>query len=233
MRKIINSVMLLCLILICVTLVGAKRLDLQADTIQGQIIVQGKATSKVTPDIAKVMFSVETINENINEATTNNNNIVKEISNYLNSIDIKQEDIVTKNYYVYPKYNYLDREEKFIGFVVDNSIEFKTNKLENLADIISKITSLGANKLNGVNFSYNDTQSLYNNALKMALENAKQKAQMLTDKTIVVSKIVEKNVNVCDAFTDTALLLARASNKTVFEGMVVVEANIEVSFIEE
>lgn len=231
MNKFFKAVSVFFLI-ITIIILFAPKVNLCAQTQSGQIIVQGKATSSVNPNVAKVNFSIQTTNSNINEATTQNNNILSTITNYLTSINIEKQDIVTKNYYIYPKYNYSEKEEKFVGFVVDNSIEFKTSQLKNLAEVISKITSLGANRLNGVNFSYNDTQSLYEKTLKEALNNATHKAQILSNKELTISKIVEKNVNINDVYTDTALILAKSNSQSIFEGMVVVEACVEVTFAE-
>lgn len=231
MNRLFKSVSVFFLIITSIILFAPK-VNVCAQTQSGHIIVQGKATSSVIPNVAKVSFSIQTTNSNINDATTQNNNIMSTITNYLTSINIEKQDIVTKNYYIYPKYNYSEKEEKFVGFVVDNSIEFKTTQLQNLAEVISKITSLGANRLNGVNFSYNDTQSLYEKTLKEALNNATHKAQILSNKELTISSVVEKNVNINEVYTDTALILAKANSQSVFEGMVVVEACVEVTFAE-
>lgn len=166
---------LLCLVLVIMVLVicnaygGAK---LYAETNSSKIIVSGSGNLTVIPNLAVVNVGVETLNMDINTAVEENNNSVGKIIEYLKSNGVTEENITTKNYSVYQRYNY-NEETKFIGYQVENSLEFKTTDLKNLGNIMTDLTDLGANRLGGINFTCSNPEQYYNDALKLALENAK------------------------------------------------------------
>jgi len=230
--KRVNKI-LLCLVLVLMVLVSCNAFNtnkLYAETSQTKIIVTGSGSITVIPDLAVVNVGVESLNLDINTAVEENNNSVGKIIEYLKSNGVLEENITTKNYSVYQRYNYTE-ETKFIGYQVENSLEFKTTDLENLGNVITDLTDLGANRLGGITFTCSNPEKHYNDALKLALENAKTKAKILNENAeLNVCKIVEKSVGYCDIYRDSAFVLARAKKETVMQGNMQIEAKIEVTF---
>lgn len=229
MQKGFNLAICFLLLLLSIFCINKPIGKVQADTSTKEIIVFGSAVVNATPDVAVVNVGFENLNTNINVAVEDNNETMSKIIEYLKSIGITEENIQTKNYSVYQRYNYNDGE-KFLGYQVDNSLEFKTTDLQNLSSVLTKLTDLGANRLGGITFTCSDLENYYNKALKLALENAKSKMESLTDENLSVCKIEEKSLYSNEIYRDSAFVLARANKESIVKGSLQIEAKIEVKF---
>lgn len=229
MQKGFNLAICFLLLLLSIFCINKPIGKVQADTNTKEIIVFGSAVVSATPDVAVVNVGIENLNTNINVAVEENNETMSKIIEYLKSIGITEENIQTKNYSVYQRYNYNDGE-KFLGYQVDNSLEFKTTDLQNLSSVLTKLTDLGANRLGGITFTCSDLENYYNKALKLALENAKSKMKSLTDENLSVCKIEEKSLYSNEIYRDSAFVLARANKESIVKGSLQIEAKIEVKF---
>lgn len=229
MQKGFNLAICFLLLLLSIFCINKPIGKVQADTNTKEITVFGSAVVNATPDVAVVNVGIENLNANINVAVEENNETMSKIIEYLKSIGITEENIQTKNYSVYQRYNYNDGE-KFLGYQVDNGLEFKTTDLQNLSSVLTKLTDLGANKLGGITFTCSDLENYYNKALKLALENAKSKMESLTDENLSVCKIEEKSLYSNEIYRDSAFVLARANKESIVKGSLQIEAKIEVKF---
>lgn len=229
MQKSFNLAICFLLLLLSIFTINKPVGKVQADTNTKEITVFGSAVVNATPDVAVVNVGIENLNTNINVAVEENNGTMSKIIDYLKSIGIAEENIQTKNYSVYQRYNYSEGE-KFLGYQVDNSLEFKTTDLQNLSSVLTKLTDLGANRLGGITFTCSDLENYYNKALKLALENAKSKMESLTDENLSVCKIEEKSLYSNEIYRDSAFVLARANKESIVKGSLQIEAKIEVKF---
>lgn len=229
MQKGFNLAICFLLLLLSIFCINKPVGKVQADTNTKEITVLGSAVVNATPDVAVVNVGIESLNTNINVAVEENNETISKIIEHLKSIGITEENIQTKNYSVYQRYNYSDGEN-FLGYQVDNNLEFKTTDLQNLSSVLTKLTDLGANRLGGITFTCSDLENYYNKALKLALENAKSKMESLTDETMKVCKIEEKSLYSNEIYRDSAFVLARANKESIVKSSLQIEAKIEVKF---
>lgn len=192
-----------------------------------KIIVFGCGKVTVKPDIAYISIGVETVNSNLQTAIKENNDNIIAIIDYLKSKNIKENDIITKYYSVYQSGNYTT-SEKYQKYHISNTIEYKTTDLENIGSQITELTELGANRLDNIQFDCSDISNCYQNALKLALEDAKQKAASFTSAKLTIDKITEENFYTCMPYRS---IDAYANNaETVKSGNIEIEAKIVVAF---
>ena len=192
-----------------------------------KIIVYGGGKVTVKPDIAYISIGVETVNSNLQTAIKENNDNIIAIIDYLKSKNIKENDIITKYYSVYQSGNYTT-SEKYQKYHISNTIEYKTTDLENIGSQITELTELGANRLDNIQFDCSDISNCYQKALKLALEDAKQKAASFTSAKLTIDKITEENFYTCMPYRS---IDAYANNaETVKSGNIEIEAKIVVAF---
>lgn len=192
-----------------------------------KIIVYGGGKVTVKPDIAYISIGVETVNSNLQTAIKENNDNIIAIIDYLKSKNIKENDIKTKYYSVYQSRDYTT-SEKYQQYHISNTIEYKTTDLENIGNQITQLTELGANRLDNIQFDCSDISNCYQKALKLALEDAKQKAASFTSTELTIDKITEENIYTCMPYRS---LDAYAKNaETVKSGNIEIEAKIVVVF---
>ncbi len=192
-----------------------------------KIIVYGGGKVTVKPDIAYISIGVETVNSNLQTAIKENNDNIIAIIGFLKSKNIEENDIKTKYYSVYQSRDYTT-SEKYQQYHISNTIEYKTTDLENIGNQITQLTELGANRLDNIQFDCSDISNCYQKALKLALEDAKQKAASFTSAELTIDKITEENIYTCMPYRSIDAYAKNA--ETVKSGNIEIEAKIVVVF---
>lgn len=236
MKKLFNVKMVVCItaLLLCVMFLvsglasgifGAAHAETRAA--ENRITVIGTGEVKMTPDTAIVSLGVETLDESLSAAQQENSEKINAVVSTLKSVGILEEDIKTKNFYIYQRYDYTNGE-KFVGYQVSNYIDFKTKDIDGVGALISQLTENGANRFCGINFTIEDKDSVYKQALLDAFENAQDKASALTDRQMTSSEVVEEN---CYSYSTKEYCLASGNEGGVFKGEICVKASVKVTFV--
>lgn len=191
------------------------------------IVVYGGGKVSAAPDIAYVSIGVESLNSDLQLAVKENNDTIMSLITYLKENGIKEEDIKTKRYSVYQKHDYT-YSNKFLGYQASSTLEIKFRDLDSVSGHITELTSLGANQLGGITFDCEDVTSYYQEALKLAIEDAKAKASTFTDRELEIAKITEECVYTCMPYRAADTLMSNA--ETVMKGSMEIEAKIKVVF---
>ena len=168
--------------------------NLTASQIEKTISVSADAKRSVNPDIMAIQFSVETLNKTAKESQAENAARMDSVKNSLKGNGIKDEDIETTSYNIYPEYdtNWIcpdalvkceDIERisntTLKGYRTVHSVAVKIKDLASGGDMLDLIILSGANRIDSVYFSLKDStrKSLELTLLQEASENAKLKAQ--------------------------------------------------------
>lgn len=173
----------------------------------------GNASIEVEPDIATINIGVNTEESTADLALEKNSSIVNDITSYLKSIGISDDDYETANFYTYPKYKYNeDGTSTVIGNYVSNSIKVTIRDFDTISDIILNTTKLGANNISNVSFGLENDDIIYNQALQQAVKSAVNKGVAIgtsIGKTnLTVQSITETSYN-----RSTSILSGSAAGK--------------------
>jgi len=160
------------------------------------ISVNGTGEVNVTPDIATFTFTVTEEAKAVKEAQDKVSKTVADILSALKEQGIKEKDIKTQNYNIYPRYEYL-REivacpqgfdcsppsgtRTLVGYEVSQSVEVKVRVIDKAGEVLSALGALNVDNLFGPNFSIEDEDELKAEAREMAIKEAKEKAEKLAD----------------------------------------------------
>ncbi len=229
-------VCLICLLL-CVTgaigLVSIESNTLEVGAVQAEsvnkITVTGSGEVRLVPDVAIVSLGVETLNESLSVAQKENADNISNLITILKDLGVPEENIKTKNFYVYQRYDY-SQGEKFIGYNVSNYLDFKTKDVDNVGNLISKLLENGANRFSGISFTIDNYDEAYNMALEKALENAKNKAKAITNSEIVSSEICEEGSYSMITRDSYSFSNSSSDNMSIMKGEICIKANIKVIF---
>jgi len=145
------------------------------------INVSAQGSVKATPDVAYVEIGVITENENANVAQQNNADIMSKVVNAIKESGVVESDIKTTNYYISPKYIY-DRDtgkNEINGYTVTNQVQVTVRDIKKTGNIIDVAASNGANMSSNITFAVSNYELYYNQALKIAVENAKKRAETI------------------------------------------------------
>jgi uncharacterized protein len=173
--------------------------DLSAVTAARTINVTGDGEVTATPDIAYLSLGVVTDKPTTVEAQNANSVAMNNVMAAIKKEGIKDEDIKTSDYSIYPKYDY-DKNtgaSTLVGYTVSNTINVTVKDISKVGQIIDTAVGNGANISNSISFGISDYEKYYNMALLNALSNAKDKAEAISNflgtKLTTPAKITENS----------------------------------------
>ena len=150
---------------------------------QKTIQTYGEAEITAQPDLVRISISVETHSKSANEAAEENARLANSVLKALYGFGLLEEDIKTSSYRLnsYRKWEKQDskNEQEQIYYQAINEIIIQTTQLDRVGSIIDLAAKAGANNINYINFELKDPQMLMLQALTLATEQARQKAEAI------------------------------------------------------
>ncbi|HOB20726.1 MAG TPA: SIMPL domain-containing protein [Candidatus Atribacteria bacterium] len=144
------------------------------------VTVLGEGKVSIAPDTAYTTLGIETSGSDVHKAQSSNKAIMSDIIKALRDLGIKEKDIQTVNYSIYPEYNWQGTQNVLIGYRVSNQIRVKIEGMEKAGAALEAATARGANVVHGIQFTYSGISETYKTALEQALKDAEHKAKLLT-----------------------------------------------------
>ncbi|MFO0764565.1 MAG: SIMPL domain-containing protein [Patescibacteria group bacterium] len=209
--------------------VGHLARDRDTITIAGT----GKVASK--PDLAVVNLGLYSEGKEVPVIQDENSRKVNAVIAALKQLGIAEEDMQTSNYNISPKYDYKDGVQNVIGYSVSQNLNVKVRDLTKVGTVLSQAGTVGANQVNGVNFSIDDPSDLKIQARAKAIEDARKKADELAKAMgVSITRVVtfsenSSNVPTPPVYTFRAEDVA-AQAPDIKPGSLDVEADISVTF---
>lgn len=155
------------------------------------IWVSGQGTISVAPDLAMLDFGVETRAANVSEANSQASMAMDAVIEALKARGVKNEDIQTSRFSIYPRYDYIEEEkdgirssrEVLVGYRVRNSGTVKLRDLDTVGEVIDEVVTAGGDnvRINGINFTLEDPKPKMAELREMAVADAQAKAEHLAE----------------------------------------------------
>lgn len=167
---------------------------------EGTITVQGIGSVKVDSDCAGISLGVREAAEEVMAAQAKVNERIAAIVEVLKGMGLTENDISTNSIGIYPNYNY-DDGETIIGYTAYNNIYLTVKDVNKTGAFIDAAFAAGANSLDYVEFSATETEEADAKALALAVESAREKAQIIADAAgVKLGEIVEIHDNADTSF---------------------------------
>jgi uncharacterized protein YggE len=151
------------------------------ETEKNIITVNGRGVVRVKPDTAYIRVGVETRGSDAKKAQQENARVMGEVTKKLKSLGIKEDDIKTVTYSLYPLERYDEKTKKsyVYEYRVNNMVEVTVRDIDSTGAVIDGVSSVGSNKISSIRFGVEDTEKYYNEALNAAVVNASGKAEAI------------------------------------------------------
>ncbi len=172
--------------LLAVTLVALAAPALPAEPAAPRSIsVTGQGAASGKPDIATLDAGVQTFAATVVEASRDNQAVVDRIFAALEKQGIAEKDIQTANYSIWPEQQ-MPRGEtsgtpRITGYRVSNTVHVKVRDIEAVGKVLAAVTDAGANSVNGIQFGVENTDALEAEARRLAMADARSRAQSLAE----------------------------------------------------
>lgn len=150
------------------------------------ISLTGHGEVRAVPDMAIVTMGVLTAADTARQALDDNTKAMTELMASLKAANIENKDIATSNFSVTPRYDYGQNNgqpPKLVGYDVSNNVTVTVHKLDSIGNILDKAVSSGSNQINGISFSISKPDAAMDEARKLAVQDAKHKAEIYTTAT--------------------------------------------------
>ena len=158
---------------------------LQSASSQFGIWVTGQGSIALAPDLAVVNVGVETRAQTVTVARDQAATAMAAIVDAVKTYGLTDTDIQTRSFNIFPRYDFIDRSQVFVGYTVSNSAAIKIRDLDEVGPIIDAVANAGgdATRINGISFTVEDTGPFMNNLRAAAVQDAGAKAQHFADLT--------------------------------------------------
>lgn len=148
------------------------------------VSVTGEGEAFGKPDVATVNAGVQTFAETVLEASRQNQAVVDAIFEALEELGIEDKDVQTANYSIWAEQHYPRPEEtngkpRITGYRVSNIVHVKVRELERIGEVLAAVTDAGANSIDGIQFGVEDTDQLEASARRLAMADARARAESL------------------------------------------------------
>ena len=147
------------------------------ETTAGGITVSGTGSANLTPDRASFAFGSVSQATTAGAALSASSRSVAHIIAALKKAEVAREDIQTSEVSLSPRMN--DQGDAVVGYTATNTVTVTIKKLGAAGDIVDAAVAAGANQVSGPNLLASDRDVAYRNALKVALADARAKAETL------------------------------------------------------
>ena len=203
------------------------------------ISVSGEGVVEATPDRAKISVAVVTRAKNPSEVQNSNARAAASVINSIVALGVERKNISTGNYSFNPIYRHTDNGKRILdGYEATNSVTIIVDDLNLVGKIIDTALSHGANHVDGLEFGLRNKNSYRDEALRLAVLDAKRKAEIVAaalGKSIVGVRNV--NVNSSSIAAPRNMKMARAvmEDSNAFEtpiesGTLTCSASVHVEF---
>jgi len=167
-------------------------------TASNTIAFNGKGEVSAVPDLATITFTIRENAKEVKDAQAKVTTKESAVLSFLDESGIVKKDIKTENYNSSPKYewrqsvcspslddpynpNYVCPSGKNIltGYEVSEYVSVKIHDLIKTGEIVKGIGAVGVDQINGPDFSIEKEEELKAQVRKLAIDEAKAKAEML------------------------------------------------------
>jgi uncharacterized protein YggE len=203
-----------------------------------QITVNGEGKIKVVPDQATITATVDTRGNNAKEVKKLNDQQIDLVLKLIKKMNLAPADYKTKRVSLSPVYDY---EKKKTTYNATQTIEILLRDLSKYDELMEGLVDGGINKVENVVFQSSKLEQYQSEARKMAMKDAKQKAN---DYVSVLGQKVGKALTISDNSQNyypqplyESMRMAKsddaAPKETLAVGEINIVANVSVSFILE
>lgn len=165
------------------------------------IFVSGEGEVTAVSDIATLYINLNKEATTAKEAQSLLNGSIDKVVEYLKLQNINDKDIKSEYGGISPKYTYEtkpcymypcpSREEKIVGYTATQSITVKVREVDNANIIKTGLAEVGVTDISGPTFSIDDEEGFKMEARSLAIEDAREKAEILAkDLGVRLGKVV-------------------------------------------
>ncbi len=140
--------------------------------------VTGEGKVNVKPDLGTVSAGVSATGATTSQVQNEINSSINKVSEAVRALGVDSKDIQTSTYNINPTYS---DSQVITGYSANTTLTIKVRDINKVGQVIDAATRAGATNVNNLGFEVSDKSKLENEARKLAVDDAKKKAQNEAD----------------------------------------------------
>lgn len=150
------------------------------------ISTSGQGVVVAAPDVAHITIAVENGAVSAADALSANAETMTKVFEVVDEIGVSEADRSTRAVSLQPVYDTGKdadgrRVRQLIGYQALNALRVTIRDIDALGDALDKLTSAGSTTISGLSFEISDPGPLQDQARKLAVVDARRKAELLAD----------------------------------------------------
>jgi uncharacterized protein YggE len=203
-----------------------------------QITVNAEGKIKIVPDQVFISVSVETSGIKASDVKKDNDKSVDKVLSFIKKMNLPVSDYTTQQVSLNQRYDYENKKKEYEA---SQTITILLKDLSKYEDLMEGIVEVGVNQIDNVEFKSSKMAGYLIEARKLAIKNAKQKAndyisELPGQKVGKVISINEMESNFYPGIVNIksdAVAAMDAPSETLAIGELEVQSNVTVSFLLE
>jgi uncharacterized protein YggE len=160
------------LVLLATPAVAQQRVDPTTPV----IVTSGEGVVRRAPDRAFVGIAAESRARTAAEAQRLNTDAMTAVLDKIKAQGIPADAVQTTGYTLQPEFDYQNGKQTLRGYVARNQVEVRVDALSKLGDVMASAVGVGATNISGVRFDLKDRDAAESEALRMAVRDARRRA---------------------------------------------------------
>jgi len=169
MLKLLSSS---CLVLALAAPLAAQ----QAPPAPPVIVTTGEGLVKQAPDRAWVSIAAESRARTAQEAQRLNTDAMTAVVEKIKAAGVPADAIQTAGYNLQPEFDYQNGKQTLRGYVARNQVQVRVDVLAKTGEVITAAVATGATNVSGVRFDLKDRDTHEREALRLAVQDARRRA---------------------------------------------------------
>lgn len=202
------------------------------------VTTTGQAEVRLAPDRAWVTVGIEARALKPQEAQKKAAVAMQAVQQRLAALGIPATAIRTVAFNLNADWDYANNRRVLRGYIVSNHVQVMVDDLAKLADVLDQSIAAGANAIHGVRWDLRERDKVERDALRRAVEDAKQRAEVaVAAASAKLGPVLRINEQRFDSprpmdmmMRQTAEVAAAAPSTPISPGEIEVRASVTVTF---
>jgi len=151
----------------------------EAQLTSPSVTTEGRASIKVTPDMAWLTVTSETRAARPGDAQRASAQAIDSVRGSLRKTGLKDEAVKTRYYSVEPEMQYADGKSTVIGYVARHSLDVRVDNLAELGAIIDAAGGAGATSVSDIRYDVRQRDDIEAQVLMLAVKDGLKRAELM------------------------------------------------------
>ena len=141
------------------------------------VVSSGEGVVEAAPDRAWITITAESRAGNPRDAQRRNAEAMTPVLDKLRASGISSDAIRTLGYDLQQEWDYVNNQRVSKGYVARNTVDVRVDNIDRVGELLELAVGSGATSVGGVRFDLKDRKKLEREALRLAVEDARGRAE--------------------------------------------------------